>query len=634
MKYRDKVLPIYLEETKDHIEVITNLLVELEQNPGNSDHINEIFRRVHTLKGGAASVGFSAIGEIAHRFENLLDDMRNSRVVLTPELFTELFALADVLRQLLEAAINGADSEEIRTLAEKLKAIAGEASQGQEQILRCQVSLQELCAMKAARVVVILKTLGRMGEIVASSPPEPMLLQGEFGKKFSIDLKTPHSAQEVRDALAKVPDVEEVIVSALEAQNPAPAKAPEKSNEGGNGPRQLFVRVDVAKLENMINLIGELVIERNRLAAFIAGLDSEHHDTQLVTHISNQLGRITGELQKEIMSSRMVPIAQVFGNLPRVARDTAKALNKDIQLTIHGEDTELDRTLVDKLRDPMVHLLRNAIDHGIESPSDRVMAGKPPTGQVKIEARHEENNIIIDVSDDGKGINFLSVIKKVVDQGLLSAEELETANQEELTSLIFLPGFSTADSVSTISGRGVGLDAVRNEIEKLGGSITVSSQRGSGTRFRIRLPLTLAIIQALLFTVSGRDFALPLANIAETLAASQHRSDFLHGSKVIRLREKIIPLVDMAEFFNLPAQANGNRYVLVVSDGANLMGLQVDSLIGKREIVIKPLGTFFAENRELAGVTLLGDGAIVPILDAAGIFRLSGNLYGDKSFNC
>jgi len=630
MKYRDKILPIYLDETREHIDTVSNLLVELEKDPGNLDNINEIFRRIHTLKGGAASVGFSTIGEMAHRFENILDDVRNSRLTLTPELFSNLFETTDILKQLLEAATNGAGPEEIKELAEKLNGVF-EGSERNESALRCRVKLVESCEMKGPRVVVILKAFQRMGELITTVPPEPLLLQGEFGDDFLVDLKTSHRNEEIQEAVQRLPDVESITISEADSQ-PEPETAVKAAKEQNNGSRRIYVKVDVDKLENMINLIGELVIERNRLAAFITSLNSDNEKTQFVSHISNQLGRITGELQKEIMSSRMVPISQVFSNLPRLARDTAKSVNKEIQLIIHGEDTELDRTLVDKLRDPMVHLLRNAIDHGIESPEAREEAGKPPMGQVQISAKHKDNNVIIEVSDDGRGINFLAVIKKVVDMGLLDAEELQTASQEELTNLIFLPGFSTATSVSDVSGRGVGLDAVRDGIEKLSGSVSVSSTQGSGTKFTIRLPLTLAIIQALLFSVAGREFALPLANILETLSANQYQVDYVHGCSVIRLRDRIIPLLDMADFLGLPKEED-YKYILVVSDGDTIIGLQANSLVGKKEIVIKPLGTFFSENRELAGVTLLGDGAIVPILDANGIIRQSGSLYGDKNIN-
>lgn len=630
MKYRDKVLPIYLEETREHIEMVSNLLVDLERNPGNEEYINDIFRRIHTLKGGAASVGFSTIGDLAHRFENILDDVRSSRVELSKEVFSILFETTDMLKQLLDAAVNGAQPEEIQELAEKLNGVVKEED-SPDAILEYRIVLAKSSAMKAPRVVVVIKTLQRYGEILSADPPEPMLLQGEFDESFMIQLKSSRCPEEIREAIAKIQDVE-----AVEVNNDAPkAKAKQEQNKQAaqSEGRRIYVRVDVMKLENMINLIGELVIERNRLAALIAELGTDSAKSQILGHISNQLGRITGELQNEIMSSRMVPISHVFGNLPRLARDTAKLLNKEIDLTISGEDTELDRTLVDRLRDPMVHLLRNSIDHGIEDPSTREKAGKSSAGKINISARHQDNHVVIEVSDDGQGINFLAVIKKVVEMGLMSAEELEVADQEELTSLVFLPGFSTASNISDVSGRGVGLDAVRSVIEQLNGTISVASVQGSGTRFTIRLPLTLAIIQALLFTVSGREFALPLANILETLSAHQFDTDMLHGSTVIKLRDRIIPLVDMAQFLGLPGDGQGKKYILVISNGDAEIGLQVDALLGKREIVIKPLGAFFANNRELAGVTLLGNGDIVPILDATGIFRLTGNQYGDKNIN-
>lgn len=628
MKYRDKVLPIYLEETREHIDSVSNLLVELERNPENENCVNEIFRRIHTIKGGAASVGFSTIGELAHRFENILDDVRNSRRTLSREVLSILFESTDMLSQLLDAAINGAQPEEINRLAEKINGVSLENATILD--FDCQIELSKDCEMKAPRVVVILKTLKGFGEVINTDPIEPLLLQGEFENSIIVHLRSSQSPDDIISAVAKLQDVKSIDIKARDI-NLAESKLTEsklvqqKDQNQNDHERKIYVRVDVLKLENMINLIGELVIERNRLASLIGEQETETHNAQVLGHISNQLGRITSELQKEIMSSRMVPISHVFGNLPRLARDTAKALEKEIVLTVTGEDTELDRTLVDRLRDPMVHLLRNAIDHGIEDKSARQNAGKPPAGQINISARHQDNNVVIEVTDDGQGINFLAVIRKVIDMGLMSAEELEAASQEELSKLVFLPGFSTASNISNVSGRGVGLDAVSSVVEQLNGTIGISSIQGSGTRFTIRLPLTLAIIQAMLFTVSGREFALPLANILETLSANQFETELLHGSTVIKLRDRIIPLVDMSDFFKLAKDEKGNRYILVVSNGEEEIGLQVDALLGKREIVIKPLGKFFTDNSELAGVTLLGNGTIVPILDAAGIFRLTGN---------
>jgi|SRR5690554_2035050 len=640
MKYKDKILPVFLEETKEHIDEVSNLLVQLEQKPTDQECLNEIFRLIHTLKGGAASVGFSTISDVAHKFENILDEVRNTHLQLTQEVFEVLFKTTDVLKSLLDAAVNGTKPEDIGELARQLNNISAPgsscppdepAAKAIEKNLSCQVKLFENCLMKAPRVVVILKTLRRLGQVVETEPPEEQLLQGQFDDKFCIDIFSETSPQEIQQALAKTPDVEQVVITRLNGKETTLQDGDGASRHKDN--QHIYVRVDVMKLENMINLIGELVIERNRMAALISEFQGEKEQDQILGHISAQLGRITAELQQEIMSSRMVPISQVFSNLPRLCRDTAKSLNKEIQLSILGEDTELDRTLVERLRDPMVHLLRNAIDHGIENPEQRRKVGKPRAGKIEISARQQDNNIIVDVTDDGKGINFHSVVQKVMSIGLKTAEEVELMSPEEVANLVFMPGFSTATTVSEISGRGVGLDAVRNEIELLNGSISVDSTQGVGTRFTIRLPLTLAIIQALLFSVDGREFALPLANIKETLSANQYQADVIHGSAVIKLRDRIIPLVSMAEFLGLPQQDDGGNYILVISDGDGMLGLQVDAMVGKKEIVIKPLGTFFAENRELVGVTLLGNGAIVPILDAGGIFRLTGNLYGDTNFN-
>jgi len=436
MNYRDRLLPVYLDETREHIEAVSNLLVDLEHDPGNEKNINEIFRRAHTIKGGAATVGFVAIGEVAHRFENVLDDVRSSRLALSKEVFSVLFETADILKQLLEAAGNGAQPQDIQILADKLNGVAEYPNSSSSDIaLRCHVELMDSCTMKVPRIVVILKSLQRLGEIIATCPPEPILLQGEFDKKFHVDLNTSQTIEQISDAIAKVQDVETISITELNVTTSS-TDAAQISPDNNSTLRRIYVRVDVMKLDNMINLIGELVIERNRLATLISEFDSDDSKSRILGRISAQLGRVTSELQKEIMSSRMVPISQIFNNLPRLARDTAMALDKDIQLSIQGEDTELDRTLVERLRDPMVHLLRNAIDHGIESPEARIDAGKPSAGHIDIKARHQDNNVVIEVSDDGRGINFLAVIKKVVAMGLMSAEQLQGADQEDLINLV------------------------------------------------------------------------------------------------------------------------------------------------------------------------------------------------------
>lgn len=404
------------------------------------------------------------------------------------------------------------------------------------------------------------------------------------------------------------------------AAKPAPAKkaaAPAKGAEKKAPKGSQSVRVDIEKLDNLLNLVGELVINKVRLEQI--GIT---HRLAELTETLEQMDRVTTDLQTVVMKVRMVPVGQVFNRFPRMVRDLAKELNKEINLTIEGEETELDRTVIDEIGDPLMHLLRNSLDHGVEHPDDREAKGKPRSGEVALIARHEGNNVVIMVTDDGKGINADAIRRKAVEKGMISQEEADSLNDADAVRLIFLPGFSTAETITDVSGRGVGMDVVRSKIETLGGHVDVETKVDEGSVFKIKLPLTLAIIQALLVKVQEEMYAIPLGSIDSTINIKQEDIKTVQNKEVIVLRGQIIPIIRLGNILNVPTQEgeeNDDIFVVVVHLGERKAGIVVDNLIGQQEIVIKTLGKLLAGLKVISGATVLGDGRVALILDVSAL---------------
>ena len=392
----------------------------------------------------------------------------------------------------------------------------------------------------------------------------------------------------------------------------APVKAPEKKLKGGQS-----VRVDIDKLDTLLNLVGELVINKVRLEQ----IGITHRLTEL-TETLEQMDRVTTDLQTVVMKVRMVPVGQVFNRFPRMVRDITKELNKEINLTIQGEETELDRTVIDEIGDPLMHLLRNSLDHGVEMPDEREAKGKPRTGEVGLIARHEGNNVVIMVTDDGKGIDADVIRRKAVEKGMVSQDEADSLSDQDAVRLIFLPGFSTAEKITDISGRGVGMDVVRSKIESLGGHVDVETKIDEGSVFKIKLPLTLAIIQALLVKVAKEMYAIPLGSIDSTINITQEDIKTVQNKEVIVLRGQIIPIIRLGNVLNVPRDGDAEDddiFVVVVHIGERKAGIVVDHLIGQQEIVIKTLGKLLTGLKVISGATVLGDGRVALILDVSAL---------------
>jgi two-component system chemotaxis sensor kinase CheA len=479
--------------------------------------------------------------------------------------------------------------------------------------------------MKGVRAFILLKRLRELGEVVRCEPSESDLTEERFEQSFAVEINTEQSSATLSEAVGQDGDVEDVRVTHFAAPAGKLKSSTEKQTQDRADTKQHSVRVDVNKLEKLMNLVGELVIERNRLANVVGNLERASRDNlqvQTLLGVSGQLGRITNELQQEIMKARMIPIAQLFNTFPRLVRDLAHNRGKQVELELLGTETELDRTIVEEVRDPLIHLVRNAIDHGLESKEARAKQGKPALGRVVLAASHEETNVVISVKDDGRGIDREAVGRKARSLGLVTEEELREYSDQQVFQLIFAPGLSTAREVSDVSGRGVGMDIVRAQLEKIGGSIEITSEINVGTEFVIRLPLTLAIIRALLVSAQGRSFALPIASVSETRKLNRQEVRAVQGRDCLVIREQIVPLVSLASTLELPRVGTSPDHLVIVFSATSKVALMVDRLLGEQEVVIKPLGPFFIANRELAGATVLGDGSVVPILDIKGLLGL------------
>ncbi len=531
------------------------------------------------------------------------------------------------------------------------KSMIRQAKEGGMQGVHIQVTLSDTCLLKSARSYMVMNALDELGDVIKTVPPAEELEQEKFEHSFDILMVTGSETKAVEDALSSISEIDKIVVELVDpdaaaapaapaaaaaapappaaaaaapppkaaAPAPAPKKAPPKAAAPANAAAQKkahqsqSVRVDIEKLDTLMNLMGELVINKVRLEQ----IGQTHRLTEL-TETLEQMDRVTTDLQNIVMKVRMVPVSAVFNRFPRMVRDVSKELNKEINLTIEGEETELDRTVIDEIGDPIMHLLRNSLDHGVEHPDDREAKGKPRTGEVGLIARHEGNNVVIMVTDDGAGINADKIRRKAVEKGMISQEEADKLDDADAVRLIFLPGFSTAEQISDISGRGVGMDVVRSKIESLSGHVDVETHVDEGSVFKIKLPLTLAIIQAMLVQVQEEMYAIPLGSIDSTINIQETDIQTVQNKEVIVLRGEIIPIIRMGEMLQVPHVKDTNEiFVVVVHAGEAKAGIVVDNLIGQQEIVIKTLGNLFAGLKMFSGATVLGDGRVALILDVA-----------------
>ena len=662
-------MDVFLIESREHLQNLNQSLLDMESNPHKSSVLGELFRSSHTLKGMAATMGFNQLAHLTHEMENVLSDLRGQKMAVNEEVVDVLFQCLDSLSHMVDSIEAGKGGEfpidqivarlvklgstpETVSHVEQAKVETNEESssafninqydsaliqQAQTQeltVFHIVVDVDQESLMKSVRAYMVFKNLEEIGEIFKSNPSAQELEEGSFDQRFEVLFITKSEQEEVIKSINQISEVRVVGCDCFEQTHEEGAAASELSHRAAEAvitedtaaantagpPRsssrvRQTVRVDIERLDNLMNLVGELVINKTRLEQI--GTTQNLLD---LNETVEQFARISTDLQNVVMKVRMVPVEQVFNRFPRMVRDLTKELGKEINFVMEGKETELDRTVIDEIGDPLVHLLRNSIDHGIEMPDVREKNGKGREGTVKLIARHEGNSVVIEVIDDGRGIN--------IEKNRLRAKELgwlddDRCDDSELLNLIFKPGFSTAETVTDLSGRGVGLDAVKAKIESLSGTVMVENQPGSGTCFRIRLPLTLAIIQALLVKVGDEIYAVPLSSVDETTIVYRESIRRVQSQEVVVLRGQVLPLLKLGKRLGANGHTVDNDkdlFVVVVRKANRRIGLVVDSLIGQQEIVIKSLGRLMASIPGLAGATILGDGEVSLILDVGTLF--------------
>ncbi|RUL47896.1 MULTISPECIES: chemotaxis protein CheW [Lysinibacillus] len=676
-------LGVYLDEADEQIQILDTEILLLENEPTNMGIIQNIFRAAHTLKGSSASMGFEKMKELTHNLENVFDQIRNSELTVTSDLINVIFSTIDQIKVLKEAIVEGKlDEIDISSSIETLnnykngkakpteqKAIPSKSEDTlhveldiyQKNIVRqgltlghsaleVTVKLHQEAMMKNVRALLIHNNLKEAGEVVASFPSiETLESEEDFNGEMTFIVLTMVVKREVFDIINQIPDIKHVNINEITEGNidkkfvddevleaPPTAISTQEQSTQANVPQKAkvnaTVRVDVEKLEYLMNLVGELVIDQTRLVDVRTRLtekDSrQEDDIEILDEITSHISRVTSELQEGMMKTRMLPIEQLFNRFPRMVRDTAMKANKEIKFNMHGKETELDRTLIEEISDPIIHLLRNAIDHGIETPEERELAGKPKVGKVELLAAHEENHIVIKISDDGKGIDPEKIKSIAIKKGTLSEEEAKEMTDKDAMFLIFKSGVSTAKKVTDISGRGVGMDIVKTHIEKLNGIIDIDSVIGEGTTFTIKLPLTLAIIRSLLVKFGEQTFAIPLVNVLEIIRLNKKDIQMIKDKEFGLVRGRVLPLVRMKEKLGIENceedHLKKKEFVIVVGMADKRIGIIADRTLGNQEIVIKSLGKYIGSPPYIAGATIMGDGSVALILEISSIVRDEG----------
>lgn len=640
---------LFLSESREHVSAINDLLLALEASPGSREPVEGVFRAVHTIKGMSATMGYRGVADLAHVLEDLLDRVRHGRREVDPDLVDLLFEGADALERAIEAAVaedDGAEPDLAPVLARLRGALGGaapaevevavpaaapEPARGAvEGALRVRVVVAHDSPLPGVRAFMALRMARGLGEVSGLAPDEAALQGPEFGGTMDFLLRTERTADEVAEALRGAGEIARVEV--LEPV-PAPTDAPTAEEEGAPEPAQpdgasvaraRNIRVDLRRLDALMNQIGELAILRDRLQRLVASREEPD-----LAEAVDQAARLISELQDEIMQARMVPVGQVLARFPRLVRDAARALGKRVEFVIEGKEIEFDRSMLDEIGDPIVHLLRNSLDHGIESPGERRAAGKPETGTLRLLAARERSQVLIRVEDDGRGIDREKVLARAVSAGLVDPAGASALPDDEVYRLLVRPGFSTAEKVTDVSGRGVGLDVVATRVRALGGTLEIESEPGRGTIFTLRLPQTLAIVRALLVKLGAETYALPVTHVSETVEIPEADVRSVNGRTVAVLRDEVFPLLSLRGLLQrdaAPEGGGGHRMAVVLESAEHRVGVEVDGLAGQQEIVVKSFDATAGTLRCFSGATILSDGCPALILDVGSILAREGRV--------
>lgn len=697
-------LEIFLDETNEHLQSLNTQILNLEQNPEDSDTINEIFRAAHSLKGMAGTMGYKRMQNLTHDMENVFSEVRAGNIKVGPEMIDTLFQCLDALQEytdnvknssdegtndneplikLLNDYLNGKGGGDTAPAAKEAAApaasenassdsssekwnqiklddsqikVISEALKSGMKVYGLTVSVKESCILKAARAFLVLKAIEEKGgEIIVSDPSSQDIEDEKFDFDFTLIVVAECPIDELIKASSDVSEIDKVIGAPIDldkmhtedevapeenaaptqeaAPEPAQPAAPQAAQPAASAPPAAAaagkpadkkpgkpvvnrtIRVDIEKLDSLMNLVSELIIAKNSLVSASAesGTGSNNDFNEKIEYLES----VTTNLHESVMKVRMVPIENTVQKFPRMIRDLNKKLGKKMELYMTGEDTELDRTVVDEIGDPLMHLLRNSADHGIESAEIRAQRGKPETGSIFLDAYQEGNNVIIEVRDDGNGIDVEAVKAKGIERGVITPEQAAAMADKDAVNLLFHPGFSTAKVITDVSGRGVGLDVVKSKIEALSGEVSVKSVLGEGSTWTIRLPLTLAIIQTLMVVVGGEKYAISLGSIETIETIPEKDIKYVENKEVINLRGTVLPLIRLNQLIDVESASpeDGNLTVVIVKKGDKMAGIVVDELRGQQEIVIKSLGKYIKQVKFISGATILGDGEVALILD-------------------
>ena len=615
-----EIVQDFLQEASEMLEGLDNYFVQLENNPEDRTLLNEIFRTAHSIKGSAGFIGLTRIVEVAHHAENVLNQLRTGNMRAEPAVVDIILESMDALKVLVNEVRTGEQADvDIEGINMKLDLLLqwGEDTHSESPGEEAGEADSEMAS--AVRDEKVLDTRSMPKE--EASFPEA---SGEIPSAVPSPSLPPSSPPVPHPG----PQVVRPASSREEAQN-AEAGSAKGAEGGGGGEADQTIRVEISRLDSVMNLVGELVLGRNRLVKLSGDIDGVTDFERRIKEVAeaiSQLNRVTTDLQTAVIKTRMQPIKKVLGKFPRMVRDLSRKMGKSIRLELSGEETELDKSVIEEIGDPLIHIIRNSIDHGIEMPDDRIAQGKDSEGVVRISAYQEGNSIVIEISDDGRGIDAEKIRRKAVEKGIITEADAMRLTDAEAVNIIFMPGFSTAEKVTDVSGRGVGMDVVRTNINKINGSVEIGTQKGAGSTFTIRLPLTIAIIQALMVTIGPETYAIPLASVVETVKITEKDIKTLSGSEVLNLRQQVLPLIRLRDEFKVPHQGDGTgipegQYVVVVQVGSKNLGLVVDRLPYQEEVVIKSMGQILSGIRGLAGATITGDGRVVIILDVGEILQ-------------
>jgi two-component system chemotaxis sensor kinase CheA len=652
-------LNLFIQEADEQLQLLDEDIVRLEKESDNPDLMQEIFRAAHTLKGSSAMVGHQRLSDLAHAMENVLDQVRKGVLAVSPPIIDALLHGLDVMR-LLRKELDSPDAEpaDITDAVDQLSALVTTSSQPAKQIIEqpdilipdaeAQTKLEKACQegkqayfvkvsfdkqsnWTAVRSFQVINSLSAVAEIITSLPTPQEIEEGRVTYLFQILLASNNSEEDINKLLMGIPEIENIEINAYEKVVTAETSKASGPDSAASAKEDIklshTVRVDVNRLDTLMEQVGELVINRNQISQLGRVLAEKYREDEIIVAFGDslsQIAKIISTLQQDVMSIRLLPVEIVFNTLPRMVRDIARKENKKVEFIIEGQETEVDRSVIEQLRDPLIHMLRNSIDHGIEAPEERISAGKSEAGTIRLTAMHEQDNIVIIVKDDGKGIEPKIIRKSAINNKIDTSENISKLTDYEAVNLVFNAGLSTASEVTNVSGRGVGLDVVKTNIESLGGSVSVESVPGQGTTFTLTLPLTLAIIPALLVSTGGTICAIPLSSIVEAGKLEEKEIKTVRGKEVTLFRGDVLPLLRLDEVFGWSDEKTRNNqtlHVVVVKYSGTRVGLVVEELLEQQELVVKSLDHFIGTSNGITGASILGDGRVVLILDVTSLIR-------------